>query len=105
MAVENALGEGRLWHRFALTFVFGLVHGLGFADALRPLSLVGWPLARALAGFNIGVELGQTVAIALVLPVMMLVGRLARAVLVYRCASLAVAAAGAYWLVERVYSE
>jgi HupE / UreJ protein len=81
------------------------VHGLGFADALRQLSLAAWPLARPLAGFNIGVELGQAVAIALVLPAMMLVRRLARAVLVYRGASLVVAAAGAYWLVERVYFE
>jgi hypothetical protein len=105
VAIENVFDAGTWWRRLAVTFVFGLVHGLGFADALRSLSLVGWPLARALAGFNLGVELGQAVAIALVLPVMILVGRLARAVLVYRCASLAVAAAGAYWLVERVYFE
>jgi hypothetical protein len=105
VAVENVLGEGRLWHRFAVTFAFGLVHGLGFADALSPLSLSGWSLVRALVGFNLGVELGQAVAIALVLPVMIVVSRLARAVLVYRYASLAVAAAGAYWLVERISFE
>jgi hypothetical protein len=103
VAIENVLGEGRLWHRFAITFVFGLVHGFGFADALSPLSLSGLPLVRALSGFNLGVELGQAFAIALVLPMMIGVGRLARAALVYRYASLAVAAAGAYWLVERVY--
>jgi hypothetical protein len=105
VAVENMLGEGRLWHRFAVTFAFGLVHGLGFADALRPLSLAGWSLVHALAGFNLGVELGQAVAIGLVMPVMIVVGRLARGVLVYRYASLAVAAAGAYWLVERISFE
>jgi hypothetical protein len=105
VAIENVLGEGWLWHRFAVAFVFGLVHGLGFADALRPLALSGWPLVRALAGFNLGVELGQGGAIALVLPVMIIVGRLARAALVYRCASLAVAAAGAFWLVERISVE
>jgi hypothetical protein len=38
VAVENMLGEGRVWHRFAVAFVFGLVHGLGFADALMPLA-------------------------------------------------------------------
>ena len=68
------LGRGRLWRRYVVTFVFGLVHGLGFADALRPLALTGWPLVRALAGFNLGVELGQAIAIGLVFPVMFVIG-------------------------------
>jgi hypothetical protein len=105
VAVENILAERRLWHRLAVTFVFGLVHGLGFADALSPLALAGWSLVGALAGFNLGVELGQAIAIGLALPIMLVIGRLARAALVYRCASLAVAMIGAYWLVERVYFE
>jgi hypothetical protein len=105
VAVENILGEGRVWHRFVVAFVFGLVHGLAFAGALTPLALTGWSLFRALAGFNLGVELGQAIAICLVLPIMLLIGRLARAVVVYRYASLAVAAAGAYWLVERIHFE
>jgi hypothetical protein len=90
---ENTSGESSL---------FGLVHGLGFADALSPLALAGWSLAGALAGFNLGVELGQAIAIGLTLPVVLGIGRLARAVLVYRYASLAVAMAGAYWLIERI---
>ena len=102
VAVENVLGAGRLWRRFVVTFGFGLVHGLGFADALAPLALAGWPLVRALAGFNLGVELGQMIAIALVLPIMLVIGRLTAPVMVYRYASLAVAAAGAYWFVERI---
>jgi hypothetical protein len=102
VAIENLLGAGDLWRRLAVTFVFGLVHGLGFADALSPLALTGWPLVDALAGFNLGVELGQIIAIALVLPVMLVISRLTAPVLIYRYASLAVAAAGAYWLVERV---
>jgi HupE / UreJ protein len=102
VAVENIFGAGGLWRRLAVTFVFGLVHGLGFADALSPLALAGWSLVGALAGFNLGVELGQAIAIGLVLPAMLAIGRLARAALVYRYASLAVAMAGAYWLVERI---
>jgi hypothetical protein len=102
VAVENTLGAGRLWRRLAVTFVFGLVHGLGFADALSPLALTGWPLVRALAGFNLGVELGQMIAIALALPVMLGIARWAPTVPVYRYASVVVAAVGAYWLVERI---
>lgn len=45
--------------RARLTFVFGLVHGFGFAGALRALSLGRSELPRALFGFNLGVELGQ----------------------------------------------
>ncbi len=103
VAVGNLLGQGRPWDRIAVSFVFGLVHGLGFADALTSLALAGWPLVRALVGFNLGVELGQAAAIAVALPVLLYVGSLARASLMARSASAAVAAIGAYWFVERVF--
>jgi hypothetical protein len=104
VAVENVLGSARLWRRFGITFVFGLVHGLGFADALKPLALAGWRLARALGGFNLGVELGQAMAICVIVPITVVIGRLAPAALIYRTASVAVASAGAYWLIERLHS-
>src|SRR5262249_55363571 len=52
VAVGNLFGQGRHWDRLMVTFLFGLVHGLGFADALSELSLSGWPMTRALVGFN-----------------------------------------------------
>lgn len=48
----------------ALAFLFGLVHGLGFAGALRELGLPQQHLAIALVTFNLGVEIGQLLAIA-----------------------------------------
>jgi hypothetical protein len=45
--------------RGVIAFGFGLIHGLGFASALGPLALRGWPLIAALAGFNLGIELVQ----------------------------------------------
>jgi hypothetical protein len=105
VAVENLVGAGPPWRRLAVTFIFGLVHGLGFAGALKPLALSGWSMARALFGFNLGVELGQAAAIVVALPVMFAIGRAARAIPVERYASLAVAAAGAWWLVERIAFE
>jgi len=105
VAVENMFGRYRLWRRFAVTFLFGLVHGLGFADTLTALALQGWRLVRALVGFNIGVEIGQAIAIGLALPVLFYLGRMAQAPVVYRFASIAVAAAGSYWFVERVFFE
>jgi hypothetical protein len=102
VAVENTMGMTRLRHRLAITFLFGLVHGLGFADALTQLALSGWPLVRALVGFNLGVELGQAIAICIALPALWYLAKLQHARLIYRYASLGVAAMGAYWLVERL---
>ena len=51
--------------RPALTLAFGLVHGFGFASVLGEMGLPEERLAVALAGFNIGVELGQLAVVAL----------------------------------------
>ena len=59
------LTERRPW---IVPFGFGLVHGFGFADALRDLGLGRAQLVIPLVGFNAGVELGQLAAVALVLP-------------------------------------
>ena len=50
-------------HRPVFALLFGLVHGAGFADYLRSLLVekIAWPLI----GFNLGVELGQLVVLAL----------------------------------------
>lgn len=50
--------------RPALTLAFGMVHGFGFANVLGEIGLPDNRLAVALAGFNIGVELGQLVIVA-----------------------------------------
>ena len=57
---------GRRW---VLAFGFGLIHGMGFAAALGPLSLPAWPLAVALFSFNAGVEAAQMLAAVVVLPI------------------------------------
>jgi hypothetical protein len=55
--------------RWVLAFGFGLIHGMGFASALGPLSLPALPLAAALISFNLGVEAAQMLAAIVVLPV------------------------------------
>ncbi|RPH68202.1 MAG: HupE/UreJ family protein [Myxococcaceae bacterium] len=92
-------------HRWRLTFAFGLVHGFGFAAALRALELPRALLAPSLLTFNVGVELGQLVIVALAWPVLRWlrgVGRVWPAGI--RWASAAVAGLGVYWLVDRVVS-
>jgi hypothetical protein len=54
--------------RWLVAFVFGLIHGLGFASVLADLGLRGWNLALALVGFNAGVEVGQLAIVLVFIP-------------------------------------
>ncbi|HEY2406925.1 MAG TPA: HupE/UreJ family protein [Polyangiaceae bacterium] len=54
--------------RWRITFPFGLIHGFGFAGALREIALPRAQLPIALVSFNLGVELGQLAVLSLVLP-------------------------------------
>ena len=68
MALENIVGS-RLMRRWAITFAFGLVHGFGFSFALREsLQFAGSHLLTSLLAFNVGVELGQLVVLAVIVP-------------------------------------
>jgi len=67
IAVEN-LWTTELWpHRTVLVFSFGLLHGLGFAGALRELGLPEREFVVGLISFNVGVELGQLFVILIAL--------------------------------------
>jgi len=61
--------------RWALAFALGLIHGFGFASVLQGLGLPSDALALALAGFNLGVETGQLIIVAVALPLAFLVRR------------------------------
>jgi HupE / UreJ protein len=88
--------------RWAMVGLFGLVHGVGFAGPLKDLGLQGSELLLPLLGFNVGVELGQLAAVALLLPpALWLRGRTVYRRWVVPGASSAVAALAALWLAER----
>ena len=77
MALENILGV-RLQRRWLITFAFGLVHGFGFSFALREtLQFAGGHLLTSLLAFNVGVELGQLLVIAVLVPLLSVVFRFA----------------------------
>ncbi len=68
MAIENIIGRS-LEHRWAIAFGFGLVHGFGFSFALQEtLQFAGGHLLTSLFSFNVGVELGQLLVIAVLIP-------------------------------------
>lgn len=65
VAVENILSDGLNRWRPLVIFVFGLLHGLGFASVLGEFGLPDDQFIAALIGFNVGVEVGQLTVIAL----------------------------------------
>jgi hydrogenase/urease accessory protein HupE len=95
--VDSAVG------RFKITFPFGLVHGFGFASALRAAAIPHADIPLALFGFNLGVELGQLAAIAVLLPLVLAVRRnTAWRRPAMRACTAAVALAGVAWFVIRI---
>jgi hypothetical protein len=75
MALENIVGA-TVTRRWAITFAFGLVHGFGFSFALREsLQFAGSHLLTSLLSFNIGVELGQLLVLAVTVPALNLAFR------------------------------
>ena len=91
--------QRRLW---ALAFLFGLLHGFGFAAVLSDLGLSSGALLISLLAFNLGVELGQLAIVAALLPAIYLMRRTwvyPRVLLPFGSASIAVL--GSLWLAER----
>ena len=104
IALENIFYPRYTPWRLLVVFVFGLVHGLGFAGALSQLDLPASALLVGLLGFNLGVELGQLTVIATGLLLTIWLrdpDRYRKAVVIP--GSLAIAAMGAYWMIERVF--
>ncbi|HEY3594344.1 MAG TPA: HupE/UreJ family protein [Polyangiaceae bacterium] len=95
--VDSAVG------RYRVTFPFGLVHGFGFATALRAASIPKAEIPVALFGFNLGVELGQMAAIAVLLPLVLAVRKNETWRRPFtRAGAAAVGLAGVAWFVIRV---
>jgi hypothetical protein len=88
--------------RWLVAFVFGLIHGFGFAGVLSDLGLPQGSLLLSLVSFNIGVEIGQLAIVAVFLP---LAYGLRRGsyyqVIIVRAGSIAVIMLALLWLVER----
>ena len=101
VAAENLLLAREPSWRWMLAFGFGLVHGLGFAGALTELQLTTASLVRALVGFNVGVEIGQLIAIAVAFPLVLWAGAPQRLPRLANVLSVFVLAAGSWWLIER----
>ena len=105
VAIENMLiTELKPW-RILIVFFFGLIHGLGFASALKELALPQSDFFTSIIMFNIGVELGQ---LAIILFMYFAIAKWFRNKQWYRARivmplSAMIAVIALYWTIERVF--
>ncbi|MFI5132106.1 MAG: HupE/UreJ family protein [Chitinophagales bacterium] len=105
VAVENLiLSELKPW-RVLIVFLFGLIHGMGFASSLNEIGLPPNKFYTSILSFNVGVELGQIAVITamfllIIFPLRQKVNY--RKLIVYPL-SVFIALIAAYWTVERVF--
>ena len=92
--------------RLVMSVIFGLIHGFGFASALTETGLANTQLLPALLGFNLGIELGQIVIIAVVWALLQQIRQsrfLTDTRLVIDLVSAALCGLGLYWFIGRSY--
>jgi len=102
LAIDNVFMRERK-RRWVYGFLFGLIHGLAFSYALsESLQYSGNHLVVALLGFNLGVEFGQLLVLAIVLPLFVLLRRLIqREGLMLGLVSLTIAHTSLHWIQDR----
>ncbi|MEH7883776.1 HupE/UreJ family protein [Bacillus sp. JJ1609] len=74
VAIERVIGLSEKY-RYGVVFVFGLIHGIGFAGALELPNPKDWAAIWPVLTFNVGVEFGQALIIALLFPMMIFIRR------------------------------
>jgi hypothetical protein len=105
VALENIFSPTLKKSRIGIVFLFGLVHGMGFANALNSLGLPQNSYLTSLIMFNVGVELGQ---LAVILAAFFLFGKWFGNKPYYRKAiviplSVLITIMAGYWTVERLF--
>ncbi len=105
VGIENLFKLKTLQWRWLLTFTFGLIHGFGFAGMLKEMKIGSGPqVVVPLLSFNLGVEIGQILIAAIVLPILWQLRRLPQfAPKWIPVSSVIVVILGGYWLIDRVW--
>ena len=105
LAIENIVSDKVKPWRLVMVFLFGMVHGMGFAGALAGLGMPQYAFATALISFNVGVEIGQ---LTIILLLYFMVSKMFSKNIWYRQrivipVSVLIALVAMYWTVERIF--
>jgi hydrogenase/urease accessory protein HupE len=101
VAVENVFAVS-IRRRWLLTFVFGLIHGLGFVGVLKEITVSRSELLLSLASFNIGIEFGQLLVVVIAVPLFHRLRSYDWGAALRRWFSLSVGGLGIVWAIQRV---
>jgi len=105
LAIENIVSNKvRPW-RLIMVFLFGMVHGMGFAGALSQLGMPQYAFGIALISFNVGVEIGQ---LSIIMLLYFFISAPFSKMSLYRKrivipVSSVIALVAAYWTVQRIF--
>jgi len=105
LAIENIMSDKiRPW-RLVTVFIFGMVHGMGFAGALSQLGMPQYAFGMALISFNVGVEIGQ---LTIILLLYFFVAKVFSSRVWYRRrivipVSVLIALVASFWTVQRIF--
>ena len=103
IAIEN-IYKKEIKHRWLLAFIFGLIHGFGFASILQDFTVDKSNLISLVLAFNIGVEVGQLLILAALLPVLYLLRMKFKSKSITENVSIAVFIMGFDWFLERAFN-
>ena len=104
VGIENIMARQLHLRRLVLVFLFGLLHGLGFAGVLSDFGMPEGDFAEALISFNIGVEFGQlaVISVAYLLLSSWFKDRVKYRKIVVIPGSMMISVVGLYWFLERL---
>ena len=104
LAAALNIFPARHQRRWQAAFVFGLIHGFGFASALDDMGVSGAGLVATVLAFNLGVEVGQLAVVGVLLPLAYALRKRAwYGPVVIRSGSSVIAVIALLWLVERAF--
>lgn len=102
VALENLFFQKTAKYRWALTFLFGLIHGMGFADLLIEMHLPPKQLAESLLSFNLGIEITQLTLVALAFPLLWHWHKTRSYMSTFKLLNLFAVVTAFVWLIQRI---
>lgn len=102
VAVESILGFSSKF-RFSVVFIFGLIHGVGFAGALQLNNDITWQSLLSILSFNVGVEVGQALIIMLLFPLLLSIRKYKWSFYIHGATTTWIMGMGLFWYFERIF--